>query len=215
MSAPPAAVSFPPQSCPVCGLVNRLPRLQPGECARCHRCETTLAVGPRSGRHSASAFTLTGLLLAGPAVALPFVTVSKFQSAHESYLFSGAHALWDSGMNVLAVWVGLCGLAVPLLLLGTLAALLVVSEPGVDRPAANFLLRIARAFEQWAMPEVQMLAVLVAFAKLGSLVHVQPGPGLWCYAAMALCTLVAWRNFELCHAPQIPAAESAGLLEHE
>ena len=197
----------------MCGLVNRLPPLQPGECARCHRCETPLAVGPRTGRHSASAFTLTGLLLAVPAIALPFVTVSKFQSAQESYVFSGAHALWDSGMNLLGIWVCFCGLTVPLLLLATLAALLVVSQPGVSRPAADFLLRIARAFEQWAMPEVQMLAVLVAFAKLGTLVNVRPGPGLWCYAGMAFCTLVAWRNFELCHAPQIPAADTGGLLE--
>ena len=193
--------------------MNQLPRLQPGECARCDRCDTTLAVGPRSGRHAATAFTLTGLLLAGPATVLPFVTVSKFQSAHQSYLFSGAQALWNSGLNLLAVWVGLCGLVVPLVLLGTLAALLQVSQPDVNLPGANLLLRLARAFEQWAMPEVQVLAVLVAFAKLGGLVHVQPGPGLWCYAAMAVCTLVAWRNFELCHAPQIPAAESAGLPE--
>ncbi|MNC97084.1 Paraquat-inducible protein A [compost metagenome] len=47
------------------------------------------------------------------------------------------------------------------------------------------------------MPEVQVLGIMVAFLKLGSVVTVKVGPGLWCYGAASLCLLVAWRRFTL------------------
>lgn len=134
---------------------------------------------------------------------LPFVEVSKFQAARASFAFSGVRATWGADMHLFAIWVLLCGILVPLLLLATLAGLLLPARLGRTGNAPHFLLRAARAFESWAMPEVHVLAVLVAFAKLGSLVHVRPGPGLWCYAAMAGCILAAWHSFEFCHAPRL------------
>jgi paraquat-inducible protein A len=46
----------------------------------------------------------------------------------------------------------------------------------------------------WAIPEVQVLAVLVAFMKLRSVVDIKIGPGFWCYSAMALSLLMAQRS---------------------
>jgi paraquat-inducible protein A len=45
------------------------------------------------------------------------------------------------------------------------------------------------------MPEVQVLAVLVAVVKIGSVVHIAIGPGLWCYAGMSMAILLALRSF--------------------
>lgn len=199
--------------CPRCGQAHRLPPLRPGETARCGRCDTTLLRGAWLGPEGALAFTLAGLIFAVPAVTTPLVEVSKWQAANASFAFSGVRALWEAGMHLLALWVFLCGLLVPLLLLGTLAGVLLPPRLGWSAGAPSALLRLARALERWSMPEVHVLAVLVAFGKLGSLVHVQPGPGLWSYAAMAGCTLAAWRSFELCHAPRVLSGKQRGALE--
>jgi uncharacterized paraquat-inducible protein A len=70
------------------------------------------------------------------------------------------------------------------------------------------LRRWAHAIEYWAMPEVQVLGVMVAFFKLGDLVNLTVGPGLWCYGATSLLTLMAWRRFHLQPSPSSPSANA-------
>ena len=179
-------------TCPFCGRLHHPVARRFGERALCVDCATPLAfAGPRS--HTALAFTITALVLAIPAVQLPLVTVRKFGVEHASYLWTGVHALWRNGMPLLSVWVALCGIAVPLALLATLMGLVSSRHRALER-RERFWTRAAQALQHWSMPEVQVLAVLVAFVKIGALVDVQPGAGLYFYGAMTLAMLLAWHN---------------------
>jgi paraquat-inducible protein A len=174
----------------------------------CTRCGTTLARNSGWGADAPLAFIATSLVFAVPAVLLPFVTIDKLGNGRISFVLTGAWTFWQDGMRTLAAWVLFCGALAPVLLLLALAALL--TERGSFSPGATgFLRRAARALQHWAMPEVHVLAVVVAFFKLGSLVNVRPGPGLWCYAAMSVAMLLAWRGVTLEATPQ-PAAASRG-----
>jgi paraquat-inducible protein A len=187
-------------TCGNCGQIHRGVALAPGEKARCVRCNTLLAKGSRFGVDTALACAVAGLVLAVPATLLPFVTVSKLANERVGLLFTGVGTLWHDGMRLLAVWVFVCGGLVPALLLATLIGLAVPGRFGVEPLAPRTLRFLARSLEHWAMPEVQVLAVLVALVKLHTLVNVQVGPGFYCYAGMALLTLCAWRSFENDHA---------------
>ena len=106
-------------------------------------------------------------------------------------------------MRLLATWVFLCGMLAPALLLAALIGLL--TPPKLNRPIAGVRLqwRTVHALEHWAMPEVHVLAALIALIKLGSIVNVTIGAGFWCYGALSLTILFAWRNFDV----NLPSAE--------
>ncbi len=180
--------------CPLCGFTHAAVPLAQGQRATCVRCGTLLCARGRLGPHAPAAFALAGLLLAWPALSLPFITVAKFGNFRPTWLHTGAEGLWNGGMPVLGTWVLTCGILAPLLLLGLLAALLAGDTRGAP-DLHRQLLRLARSLAHWAMPEVHLLAVLVAMIKLGALVDVFIGAGFWCYAAMSLMLVLAWRSF--------------------
>ncbi len=183
--------------CRHCGYQHQSVPLAPGEHALCVRCDTVLAKEPRLGSDTALAFTVTGLVLAFPAALLPFVTAGKLGQQHTGLLFTSVRGMWDHGMHLMAIWVCFCGGFVPFALLVTLAGLLLPPRLGRAPLHAQWLSQAAHALGHWAMPEVQVLAVLVALIKLGSLVNVAIGPGFWCYCALSAALLFAWRSFDV------------------
>jgi len=186
----------PVPTCRICGCEYRPVALAPGERAHCLRCDTVLAHGSRLGPDARLAFTVAGLLLAAPAALLPFITAGKLGDTQTGRVFTGVGGLWRNGMHLLAVWVLLCGTVVPAALLTVLAGLLLPARFGRAPFQPRLLLRAARALSDWAMPEVQVLAVLVALMKLGNLVDLTIGPGFWFYCAATFACLFAWRSFE-------------------
>lgn len=199
MSSPPdsqpATGASPALTCRLCGYDHQPIPLASGQQARCIRCGTLLARRTRLGPDAPLAFALSGLILAVPALTLPFITVAKFGNVRINFASSGALALWQGGMPFLAVWVFICGVLGPVLLFAALATLIAArGRPG--HRTHGRVASAAHALEHWAMPEVHVLAVLVALVKLGTLVNVFIGPGFWCYTAMAVVLLLAWRSFE-------------------
>jgi paraquat-inducible protein A len=208
---PPSASQL---TCPLCGQGHQPIPLAPGERALCRRCDTVLARGSRFGRDATLIFTLTGLILSVPALLLPFITAGKFGQERGGLLFTGVDGLWNNGMPVLGIWVLLCGAVVPILLLVILAGGLLRERLGWSPGPNGFLSNSAHAMSYWAIPEVQVLSVLVALMKLGSLVNVTIGFGFWAYSGMSVSLLLAWRSFllrpaELRPGPPAAVTESA------
>jgi paraquat-inducible protein A len=196
--------------CHLCGQEHRAIRLEPGEKALCVRCDAVLARGLQAGSHTALVFAITGLALAWPAALLPFVSAGKLGAERISLLFTGVGTLWNSGMCALAVLVLLCGGLLPLAHLVILAVLHAPTRLDRQKDCFRLLVRSANGLEHWAIPEVQVLAVLVAMIKLGSIVNVAIGSGFWCYCAMVFSLLIAQHTSRFNSAVPLSAAGAAG-----
>jgi paraquat-inducible protein A len=140
---------------------------------------------------------------------LPLVSAGKLGDERISLLFTGVWSLWNNGMYSLAILVFLCGGLLPFTLLATLTVLHASSRLGWQKTDFPHLFRVARILQHWAIPEVQVLAVLVALMKLGSIVEVTIGPGFWCYCAMAFSLLIAQHNFDFGSAATIPSTSGS------
>jgi paraquat-inducible protein A len=199
-----------PLICHLCGQEYRAIRLEPGEKALCVRCDAVLAQGVRARSHTALVFAITGLALAWPAALLPFVSAGKFGAERISLLFTGVRILWNSGMRALAVLVLLCGGLLPLAYLVILAVLHAPTRLDRQKSCFRLLVRSANGLEHWAIPEVQVLAVLVAMIKLGSIVNVAIGSGFWCYCAMVFSLLIAQHTSRFNPTVPLSAAGATG-----
>lgn len=195
-------------SCRLCGCEHEAVALRAGERALCTRCGNLLWRRGWLGHDGGLAFAITGAALALPALWMPFITVDQLGREHIGLLLTGANALWRDGMRLLAIWVALCGVIAPMVLLGAVIAVLARARFGGHLPPARRWRRIAHTVEHWAMPEVHVLAVLVALIKLGHLVNVHIGPGFWCYAGMSIALLLASRSFDL-ELGEFPEARAA------
>jgi paraquat-inducible protein A len=183
--------------CPLCGQSHRPPFLKPGQRVVCVRCGATLAERGFLGYSATLAFAVTGLVLFIPSLLLPFVTLMKLGKEQTVILSDGAEGLWTHGFGPLAGLVLFCGILAPLGLLTLLVAVL-WTDTRVNPGEWNATFRRwAHGVEHWAMPEVQILGVMVAFFKLDAVVEVSVRPGLWCYSVASLFTLLAWRRFSL------------------
>jgi paraquat-inducible protein A len=195
--------------CHLCGQEHQPIPLQAGRKARCRRCNTLLAIGPRAGRDAPLCFALTGLILSVPAVLLPFVEASELGDRRVSNLLTGVGALWDGDMRALAFLVLLCGALLPAILLILLVIMYAPAGFGRRWVSGQALTRVAKVLGSWAYPEVQVLAVLVGVVKLRSLVDLELGPGFWSYCGMAVCLLLAQHGFEFVAPPAAAGPASA------
>lgn len=183
--------------CRFCGQPHAPAAVRRGQRLLCTRCGITLIRRSWFGPQAPLAFALAALVLAVPALVLPFATVSKIGAPRTGWLLDGAVAFWDHRLPFLAGWVGISAAAAPLLLASALVVRAAAARHRPENRLGSLATRVARALDAWAMPEVYVLAVLVAFVRIGLLADVRVGPGFWCYVAMTLALLLASRGFRL------------------
>ncbi|WP_051248742.1 paraquat-inducible protein A [Inquilinus limosus] len=191
--------------CHECGLRHAVPVLPDGTAARCVRCGATLHRFRASSLDHAFAWTCAGLVLLLMANHLPFISLEISGRVQTASLLTGIFALYHQGLWELAAVVALTMFVAPALRLGTLA--LVLGGLRLRRPPRWLprLYRWADLLGPWAMVEVYMLGVFVAYVKLVDLATVVVGPGLYSVGGLMLAIIAAgtsldsetvWREFE-------------------
>lgn len=179
--------------CPVCGLVQQVPALRPREEAECNRCGQALKTRRVHNRWT-TPLSLAGLILYLPAILLPMLRIEQLGHMKEDSLLSGtihllAEGYWFVGLIVLAF-----SIVLPPLKLITL--ILLSSSGWVTSHTRKAKLYHAVEFlGRWGMLDVMLVAVLVAWVKLGDLVSIDAGMGVFAFAVMVIVSLLAGISF--------------------
>lgn len=182
--------------CPQCGQGHEAVRLERGQAARCVACREILRLPASRGPLLGMMWTLTALGLFLSAALLPLMDVSKAGLAQSASLVVVSTGLSESGMPFLALLAGALVVWIPLLAMVALFMLNLGTLRGAAFPGWRLVLRMLRFAKQWSMPEVFLLAVLVALLKIGDLAETALRPGLAFLAGATLCLLMAFRQME-------------------
>jgi paraquat-inducible protein A len=182
------------RSCHCCGLAQTVAPTATDRQPVCQRCATPLGHGNPGRNRWAAALAASALAFYPPAMILPMLRIDRLGHAHEDSLVSGVIALWSQGYWFIGTLVFTVSVLLPPL---KLALLWILSGSGLIARHQHRALayRLVELLGRWGMLDVLLVAILVAFVKLGDLVNIHAGPGLSAFALLVLLSLLAGAVF--------------------
>jgi paraquat-inducible protein A len=182
--------------CPHCDLIQRLPALEPGESARCPRCNEELWRRQEDSLHRPLALTIAAALLYVVANTVPMLGLTVLGREAFTTVFGGARHLWNAGWESVAVLVLFTAVVAPGLQIGMMLAILLGARR--ERPPrwVGTLLRYYSTISTWSMIEVMILGVLVALIKIAELAKVIPGLALFVLGALIFLIAAIESSFD-------------------
>ncbi len=192
-----------PRACGTCGLVQRVPDLTGRQRAHCPSWRAIVArapgaprrLGDLGGNHWTAATALGALILYPLAVGLPFMSIERLGQRHSASILESSVELLAGGDLLVGTVVFLCSVVLPL---GKLSGLLLISTSRgwMQRRHRALTWHAVELTGRWGMIDVLLAAVLIAMLKLGDVVTVQPGPGLFAFTSCVALSLVAGASFD-------------------
>lgn len=179
--------------CPDCGLFQTVDGLRPGQVAACLRCSAVLRRRRRDSLTTVFAVSLAGLLVFMVAAAEPLVTFRLTGQERQATLLDLPLAFDAQHMDLLAVVMLATTILAPFLRLLLTVLVLGGLRLDVSRRALALMARGREWLKPWAMTEVFLLGLFVAYSRLEALAQVQVGVAL--YALIGLMLLTAWSDF--------------------
>jgi paraquat-inducible protein A len=167
------------------------PEVERHDIVFCSRCKTQLEHSAGKSLDATLACSAAIMLLLIPAWTTPFLTASALGATRTSFLPMSIYVVWRDGSPLLALTVFLFVLTFPLIRFGALTAVLLALRLGRRPPWLASAFRIGNALQVWAMLDVFLLGLMVAYLRLRSSLLVSLGAGAICFILAGLLSLVA------------------------
>jgi paraquat-inducible protein A len=175
-------------ACNRCGRIQMIPAGSAPLHPYCVRCNTSLAPHWWHDRRAAAALAVSALILYFPAILLPLMRLEMLGHSTEASIVQGVSTLLAGRYYVVGSVVLLFSLVLPPL---KLLALLLLSGGWLRGSGQARLHYWVELVGRWGMLDVLVVAVLVAFVKLGDTVRIHPGAGLVLFIACVLLSLLS------------------------
>ena len=177
--------------CRNCGLLQVQPPVAPHDLVSCSRCNTQLEHSAGKSLDATLACSAAIMLLLIPAWTAPFMTASALGATRTSFLPMSISVVWSDGSPPLALAVFLLVLMFPLMRFATMTAVLAALRLGRRPSWLTSAFRLCNMLQTWAMIDVFLLGLMVAYIRLRSSIYVSLGPGAVCFIAAGFLSMVA------------------------
>ncbi|MZR31881.1 paraquat-inducible protein A [Sneathiella litorea] len=184
------------RACPECDLIHSVPRIKEGEQGRCIRCGALLFVRHKNSLDRSLAFALTGLMFFILANVFPLLTFEMEGQAESNRLIDGAIAFWKAGYWELGIVVFISSVVAPSAVLLVLITLLLPMRLNRSPYSPQMQIRLLAHLKPWAMSEIFILGIIVAFVKLQDFADVSVGLSLFAFVLMVAATVMAYMTLD-------------------
>ena len=133
-----------------------------------------------------------------PANVLPVLTTTTARGSESDTILQGVVLLWSPTGWPLALIVLVASILIPSAKIAALAYLLVTVQRGAIANQAQRvrLFGIVEFIGRWSMVDVFVDTFTAALVQLQPLMSVEPGPGLFFFAAVVVLTMLAVESFD-------------------
>lgn len=184
------------QSCGTCGLLSR-PALGESD-GRCPRCDEALVFRKHDSLQRTWAFLIGAAICYIPANVLPVLTTTTATGAESDTILQGVVLLWSPAGWPLSIIVLVASIMIPSAKILALSHLLISVQRGSIRNNEQRI-RLYRTVEfigRWSMVDVFVDTFTAALIQLQPLMSVEPGLGLFFFAAVVVLTMLAVESFD-------------------
>ena len=177
--------------CHDCAHVHRRVVLRPGQTATCRQCGAVLYRQRHRPLSRGIAFLLAALVLWVLTHVFPLVTLSLEGITRTATLLTGVVAIADAGLWPLALMVLAFTSVVPGTKIATGLVATFAAARGWRHPLARAAFAWSRRQTRWAMLEIYLLGLIVAYVKLVEHARIGIEPGVLALVATMLCLAAA------------------------
>jgi paraquat-inducible protein A len=183
-------------NCEGCSLLSRP---APGDDkGRCPRCGEDLAFRKHDSIQRTWAYLIAAAICYLPANLLPVLATNTATGTESDTIMQGVVLLWSPTGWPLSLIVLVASILIPSAKILALAYLLVTVQWGSieSREQRVRLYRMVEFIGRWSMVDVFVDAFTAALVQLQPLMSVEPGPGLFFFAAVVVLTMLAVESFD-------------------
>src|ERR1700761_9333988 len=182
-------------NCEACGLLSR--PAAGAEEGRCPRCGEDLVFRKRASFERTWAF-LIAVVCYIPANLLPVLTTTTATGTETDSIMQGVVLLWSPTGWPLSLIVLFASIMIPSAKILALAYLLISAQRGSSKNNRQRmrLYRMVEFIGRWSMVDVFVDTFTAALIQLQPLMSVEPGPGLFFFAAVVVFTMLAVECFD-------------------
>ncbi len=184
------------QSCAGCGLLSR-----PGpedDRGNCPRCDQRLSFRKPRSLERTWAYLIAAAICYVPANLLPVLTTTTASGAEHDTIMQGVVLLWSPTGWPLSLIVLFASIMIPSAKILALAYLAITVERGsiANTEQRVRMFRSVELLGRWSMVDVFVDTFTAALIQLQPLMSVEPGPGLFFFAAVVVLTMLAAESFD-------------------
>ncbi len=192
-------------ACPGCDLLLKKIEAHPGKKLFCPRCNTVLLHKKVNSITKVLAISISGLLAYIPAIFLPLLTLHSMGMSQNGSIFDAFLSFYHQKYYFVAVLVFITSVFFPLLNLSLLFSVSLQLKTQRYSRSLPFLFRTALHMDEWGMPDVYLIALLVSIIKIISVASIDYNVGFFCFIVLVFMTRAStsvldpdtfWKNIE-------------------